>query len=102
MSVLNWIGEHPVLTVILLIIIGAIVTDWIHGEDCEKWTPETPSAPPDDALLDKYADIATDWADGATQIDFHNFHGADAWQDVFVNIRKAMKLLLEEDRNGRR
>lgn len=48
-----------------------------------------------DALLDKYADMATDWADGATQIDFHNFHGHDAWPDVYANIRKAMKLLLD-------
>ena len=47
-------------------------------------------------LLDKYADMATDWADGATQINFHDFHGYDAWPDVCANIRKAMGLLYDE------
>lgn len=30
MSFLDWIGEHPVLTVVLVVIVGAFVFDYIR------------------------------------------------------------------------
>lgn len=70
--------------------------DWPNCE-LRKATmkPEREAGTLREQLLDKYAYMATDWADGATQINFHDFHGADAWQDVFVNVRKAMALLYD-------
>jgi hypothetical protein len=47
-------------------------------------------------MLDKYADLATDLADGATQINFHDFHGEDVREVVRFNIRRAMEQLLRD------